>query len=141
MIGVILITRGNFGEKMLEAAAAILGPQEKVCSYSFSVGTEPDQIKEEIIKKIEESNCPEGILILTDMCGGTPCNIALSVVKALEIEGLGQKCEIVSGFNLYMLISVLNQRYSLSLEELVTKAITDGKKNIVAVKEFFLQKE
>lgn len=139
MIGIILLTRGNFGEKMLESAVEILGHQDYVYSFSFSPGDEPEMLKETIFKKIYEWQCPEGILILTDMCGGTPCNIALSVVKDLNEQNI--KCEIVSGLNLYLLISVLSKRADLSLEELAIQAINDGRKNILAAKEFFLQKE
>lgn len=139
MIGIILLTRGNFGEKMLESAVEILGHQDYVCSFSFSPGEEPEMVKEAILKKIYEWQCPEGILILADMCGGTPCNIALSVVKDLNKQNI--KCEIVSGLNLYLLISVLSKRADLSLEELTIQAINNGRKNILAAKEFFLQKE
>lgn len=139
MIGIILLTRGNFGEKMLESAVEILGQHDYVYSFSFSPGDGPEMLKETIFKKIYEWQCPEGILILTDMCGGTPCNIALSVVKDLNEQNI--KCEIVSGLNLYLLISVLSKRADLSLEELTIQAINDGRKNILAAKEFFLQKE
>lgn len=136
MIGVIVFTRGNFGEKMLESAIEVLGRQDYV--YSFSPGEEPEMVKKAILEKIYKWQCPEGILILTDMCGGTPCNIALSVVKEMEKEKI--KCELVTGLNLYLLISVLNKRANLSLDELVKQAIEDGKKNILNAKDYFFKK-
>lgn len=139
MIGIIIITRGSFGEKMLESALEILGSQDKIYSFSLHPDQEPEMFKKNIIEKINECNCPEGILILTDMCGGTPCNIALSVVK--EIEKANIKCGLVSGLNLYLLISVLNKRMNLSLEELVEQVINDGRKNIVDAKDLFLGKK
>lgn len=139
MIGIIIITRGSFGEKMLESALEILGSQDKIYSFSLYPDQEPEMFKKKIIEKINECNCPEGILILTDMCGGTPCNIALSVVK--EIEKANIKCGLVSGFNLYLLVSVLNKRMNLSLEELVEQVINDGRKNIVDAKDLFLGKK
>ncbi len=139
MIGIIIITRGSFGEKMLESALEILGSQDKIYSFSLHPDQEPEMFKKKIIEKINECNCPEGILILTDMCGGTPCNIALSVVK--EIEKANIKCGLVSGLNLYLLISVLNKRMNLSLEELVEQVINDGRKNIVDAKDLFLGKK
>jgi len=138
MIGVILLTRGNFGEKMLESALEILGLQDNVYSFSFSSEQEPELLKQKIRERIYEWDCPEGVIILTDMCGGTPCNIALSVVKKMEEENI--KCELVSGLNLYLLISVLNKRTNLSLMELTKQAINDGRKNILNAKDFFLKK-
>ncbi|HCJ66884.1 MAG TPA: hypothetical protein DHV62_06035 [Elusimicrobia bacterium] len=138
MTTVIILTRGNFGEKMLESAIEILGPQEKTYSFSFFSDQDPEILKQQIIEKIYELNCPEGVLILTDMCGGTPCNLALSVVK--EIEKKNIKCGLVSGFNLYLLISVLSKRVNLSLEELIEQVINDGRKNILNAKDFFLKK-
>lgn len=139
MIGVLVITRGNFGEKILETAVDLLGHQENIYAFPFYPDNEPERLRESIIKKIHEWNNLEGVLLITEMCGGTPCNIALSVSEELEKENI--KCEIVSGLNLYMIISVLNKRDNLSLEELVNQAINDGRKNIVDVKEFFTRKK
>lgn len=139
MIGVLVITRGNFGEKILETAVDLLGHQENIYAFPFYPDNEPERLRESIIKKIHEWNNLEGVLLITEMCGGTPCNIALSVSEELGKENI--KCEIVSGLNLYMIISVLNKRDNLSLEELVNQAINDGRKNIVDVKEFFTRKK
>lgn len=139
MIGIIIITRGSFGEKMLESALEILGSQDKIYSFSLRPDQEPEMFKKKIIEKIYECNCPEGILILTDMCGGTACNIAISVVKEIERENI--RCALISGLNLYLLISVLNKRGNLSLDELIEQAINDGRKNIINAKDFFLKGE
>ncbi len=138
MIGLIVITRGEFGEKMLDSALEIIGTQDKVQSFSFFPDQDPETLIKEIIAKIKEWDCPEGVLILSGMCGGTVCNVALSVVKAMEKENT--KCELITGLNLYLLISVLGKRVHLPLEELVQQAIDDGRKNILNAKEFFLKK-
>jgi len=75
----------------------------------------------------------DGVLIMTDMLGGTPCNACLPLCTTYKIE-------IISGLNLYMLLSAFINRKNMPLEELVKKVISDGIKSIANAKEIFLQK-
>jgi PTS system mannose-specific IIA component len=84
----------------------------------------------EILKNIQNS---DGTLILTDMLGGTPCNACLPFSTDYKIE-------IVSGMNLYMLLSAFINRSNLDLKGLTIKAISDGQRNIANAKEIFLKK-
>ena len=141
MVNVIIITRGNLGEKILETTISLLGNQEyvNISAYSILPDSDPEILKELILNKIHNWDNKEGVLITTGMCGGTACNIALSVLKELEKENI--KCEIISGLNLYMMVSILTKRNNLSIEDLVQQAINDGRKSITDVKSYFLQKK
>jgi len=133
MIGILVITHGKFGEEMLKSAESILGPQENTRFIHLPTGETIDILVNKLETTIKEIDQGEGVLILTDMLGGTPCNICLKVSKT------NINIEIVSGLNLYMLLTAFVQRSKIGLKELVTKVIESGRKNITNIKEIFLK--
>lgn len=133
MIKILIITHGELGKEMLKTAELIIGKQEAVETLTLtaqdSLATMNGRIGE-ILKGIDNS---EGTLIMTDMLGGTPCNAALPFSTDYNIE-------IVSGLNLYMLLSSFINRSHLDLKGLTVKALSDGQRNIANAKEIFLKK-
>ncbi len=133
MIKIIIFTHGDFGSEILKTAENIVGEQKEVFVFSLELVDSLISVSKklgELLKKLESD---EGTLILADMAGGTPCNATLPFSKNFKIE-------IITGLNLYMLISALMNRSSMNLKELAEKALEDAKKNITNVKESFLNK-
>ncbi|MBN1823600.1 MAG: hypothetical protein JW803_04710 [Endomicrobiales bacterium] len=133
MIKILIITHGELGMEMIKTAELIVGKQEDVETLSL---TQMDSLAG-MCKRVEEElskiKSEEGILILTDMLGGTPCNACLPFCKDYNIE-------IITGLNLYMLISAFISRGQLRLPDLASKILSDGQKNIANAKEIFLKK-
>ena len=129
-VGVLLITHENYGDVSLQTVKAILGvcPLETK-SLSVPFDANPDAVYEEAKHAIKMLDHGEGVLILTDLYGSTPSNIAHRLIE----EG---RTVVVSGLNLSMLMRVLNYP-NLSLEELVDKASRGGSEGVVVS---FIQK-
>lgn len=133
MIKIIIITHGQLGTEILRTAETIVGKQEGAAVISLGHEDSLASVAkrtEEILTSLES---PAGILILTDMLGGTPCNACLPF-------SVNHNIEIVSGINLYMLLSAIINRGNMSLSELAKKVIADATKNITNAKTMFLQK-
>lgn len=122
MIGVLVVTHGNLGSEMIKAAEMIKGELTGV--YSISIDSEKgvEEIKKEITGAMKKIDTGDGILILTDLFGGTPSNISLSFMR----EG---KVEVVTGINLPMLLK-LDIRKEKSLTETASFIKEYGRKNI-----------
>jgi len=130
MIGIIIVSHGYAAKELLHSAEMIIGRQDKVRVVSLTEGMSPEALIELTIDAIKELSDNNGILILTDLYGGSTTNfIASALLKRGNVE-------IVSGVNLPMLLSVLSERSELSLKELSQKAVVDGKEGIINVKEF-----
>jgi mannose PTS system EIIA component len=132
MISVLIITHGAFGREILKTAETIVGRQESVFTLELTPEESLDSLKLKIKELLDDLPENDGALILSDMLGGTPCNASLVYSQAYNIE-------IVSGMNLYMLISALINRRMMPLAALSEKVINDGKKNITNVKKMFIQ--
>jgi mannose PTS system EIIA component len=132
MIKIIIITHGNLGKELLATAESLTGKQDEVLIQSLGANSLNNVCSqtEDILKNVDQSR---GALILTDMLGGTPCNACLPYCDKYNIE-------IVTGINLYMLLSAFMHRKNMGVKELSQKVIQDGKKNITNAKEIFLQK-
>lgn len=99
MIGIVLISHENLGEKLLETAESIVGRLDNAVAVSFNTPENPENTKkliEEAIKKVDNGN---GVILLTDLFGGTPSNIAISFLNHKDVE-------VVSGANLPMVIKI-----------------------------------
>lgn len=126
MIGILIVTHGNFGLELLKSAELIIGKQENVETLSLNHGDDVEELYNNVKKSIKKLDKGEGVLVFTDLFGGSPSNATAINMKDLRFES-------VSGVNMPMLIEALDLRISYSLEELVDKVIqtgVDGIKNI-----------
>lgn len=123
-VGILLVTHENYGNVSLQTVKSILGvcPLETK-SLSVPFDANPDTIYEEAKSAVKQLDNGEGVLILTDLYGSTPSNIAHRLIE----EG---RTVVVSGLNLSMLMRVLNYP-NLSLEELVDKASRGGSEGVI----------
>jgi len=123
MIGLIIVTHCDLGRELLNAAKFIVGPIEAVETIAINQNSDSSELLKTIEKKITTLNKGEGVLILTDMFGGTPSNLSLSFLKE-------EKVEVLTGVNLPMLIATVQTRTKLPLSELAEKAQEAGKMGI-----------
>lgn len=124
-IGIILVAHGKFGSAVLRAAESIMGPQEDCVSIGVEVPHEVDETIGRLTDAAERLNHGEGVIVLTDMFGGTPTNLALSLLA-------NYKAEVVTGVNLPMLLKVIEMRRSATLVDLAAMAAEAAKDGIVA---------
>lgn len=125
MIGLVLITHGGLAEEFLHAVEHVVGRQEKFSTVSIGPDDDMEQRRDDILHAIDEAEDGRGVIILTDMFGGTPSNMAISVMQ----EG---KVEVIAGVNLPMLIKLTSVRQldDISLTEALRAAQEAGRKYI-----------
>jgi PTS system mannose-specific IIA component len=123
MIGLLIITHGQLAKELHKAVEFIVGDVEAVECISIDAMSDSKELRDMIEKKIESLDQGQGVLILTDMFGGTPSNLALSFLQK-------NKVEIVTGLNLPMVIAVAHSREGYSLEKIADMAKTAGKRSI-----------
>ena len=136
MVGVVLITHGDVGEKLITTTESIGCRLDRIQFVSINIKERDkvDNIRKDIKKAIKKVDLGQGVLILTDMFGGTPSNISLSFLEEGEIE-------VLSGVNLPMLLKLSDVREKVDLIEL-TKIIKEyGKKSIVLASDFLKETE
>jgi PTS system mannose-specific IIA component len=131
-VGVLVVTHGEFGAALLDAAQMILGPQQGIRSVSVQVARGVDEIIAELKAAVSKLEAGTGVLVLTDLFGGTPTTLSLSLRKLGNIE-------VVAGVNLPMLLKVLQSRTS-NLAELTAQAKTAGLQGIVVPGEMLRKK-
>ena len=132
MIGIIIVTHGNLALELKSAMEHILGVQKNIEIICISPDDDLDERKSDIkcsIKKIDNNN---GIVILTDMFGGTPSNLAISFLKT-------DKIEIISGVNLPMLVKLIGLRDSNDLNKVAQEAKNTGQKYISIASEILTE--
>jgi mannose PTS system EIIA component len=134
VIGVVLVTHTEYGLYLLKAAELILGPQENCFFVSVDVTKEVEKSLAEIKSKVKQSDQGQGVVLLTDMFGGTPTNLSLSLLNVKEHQR-----EVITGVNLPMLLRVLGAR-GLSLGDLAGEAKAAGTQGIVVAGELLRSK-
>jgi len=124
MIGIVIVTHRQLGEALIDAAEFIIGnkPQETTW-VSIDLNESADVLRNKIAEGIKQVEKKEGVLILTDMFGGTPSNLSYSFLEEGQVE-------VISGVNLPILIKALNTREDVDLGELATSLEAFGKKSI-----------
>ena len=128
MIAIIVITHGQFGQELLRTAQDIAGRQENVAALSVTPEMGLDNVSQALSEIMARFSSADGYLILVDMLGGTPCNTSLLKTKDLAAE-------VVTGTNLYMLLSSFTHRDAMDLKALAAKVSEDGKRAIVLAKD------
>ena len=133
MIGAVVITHGELGKELVEVAKGIVGSQPEVETISLTPGESPGELKKKIEAALGKLKLEDGVIIFTDMYGGTPTNTSLPMT-------LEHKMELLTGVNLPMLLEFFSSREILDLAGLVQKVKQTGQKTIINAKEVFLQK-
>lgn len=123
MIGLVLVTHGRLAEEFLQALEHIVGPQEKVATVCIGPDDDMEERRQEIIEKVKAIHDGDGVVLLTDMFGGTPSNLAISVLD----QG---KVEVIAGINLPLLIKLASVRETEGLKKAVKQAQEAGRKYI-----------
>ncbi len=124
MIGVVIVTHRRLGDALIEAAEFIIGHRpEAMASVSVDLKENADKLRKKIAKGMKTVNRHKGVLILTDMFGGTPSNLSYSFLEEGQVE-------VISGVNLPILIQAINKREQMALAELAEHLETFGKKSI-----------
>lgn len=123
MIGLLIVTHCDLGKEFLNAAEFIVGRIEGVEVVSITQTSDCEEIRKTIEEKISILNNGKGVLILTDMFGGTPSNLSLSFLKEEMVE-------VITGVNLPMVIAIAQNRSDVDLSQLAEKAQEAGKMSI-----------
>ncbi len=130
MIGIVIVSHENIAKEFLVALEHIVGKQESIEVISIFPGDDMEKRRKEIISSIKKVNDGNGVVVLTDMFGGTPSNLAISVMESNKIE-------VIAGVNLPMLIKMASIRNDLNLQELVKVSQESGRKYINVASAFF----
>ena len=123
MIGLLIITHCQLAKELLEAAEFIVGSIEAVECISIDTSKDNKELTDMIEKKIKSLDQGVGVLVLADMFGGTPSNLALSFLQKDTVE-------VVTGINLPMVIAVAHNRQGHGLAEIADMAKTAGRRSI-----------
>lgn len=123
MIGIVIIGHGQLGEEFVKVAEHIMEHQPQLLYLRVDAEDDVEARREELLAAINTIDTGDGVVVLTDMFGGTPSNIALSLLDVAKIE-------IIAGFNLPLLIKLLTVRKDRPLHEAVIEAQSAGQKNI-----------
>ena len=123
MIGVVLVTHSRLAIELIAALEHIVGPQENIAPVCIKPKDNVDECRMEILKCTSDVDQGEGVIILTDMFGGTPSNLAISILSKGQIE-------VVAGVNLPMLVRLSSVRGHLTLSEAVESIQDAGRKYI-----------
>ncbi|MDO9565263.1 MAG: PTS sugar transporter subunit IIA [Candidatus Desulfaltia sp.] len=124
MIGIVIVTHRQLGDSLIDAAEFILGGKpEAMESVSIDLNEKADMLRLKIAQAINRVKTKEGVLVLTDMFGGTPSNLSYSFLE----EG---KVEVLSGVNLPILLKAVNTRKNTELSNLGQNLEAFGKKSI-----------
>lgn len=123
MIGLVLVTHGKLAIEFISAMQHVVGKQEQIAAVCIGPEDDMEVRRAEIMTKVEEVNDGSGVVVLTDMFGGTPSNLAISIMDRALVE-------IIAGVNLPMLIKIASLRKEKDLRETVEGAQEAGKKYI-----------
>ncbi|ODT66521.1 MAG: PTS fructose transporter subunit IIA [Pelagibacterium sp. SCN 63-23] len=123
MIGLVLVTHGALADEFRLAMEHVVGPQEYIEAIAIGPEDNAELRREDILAAIDRADSGAGVIILTDMFGGTPSNLAISVMQ-------NRKVEVIAGVNLPMLVKLGRIRGEMSMQDAVAMAQEAGKKYI-----------
>ncbi|MCA0425334.1 MAG: PTS sugar transporter subunit IIA [Proteobacteria bacterium] len=123
MIGMVLVSHGRLATEFKAAMEHVVGPQKQVETICIGPEDDMEMRRKEIVEAIHAVNSGDGVVVLTDMFGGTPSNLAISAMN-------GSTVEVVAGINLPMLVKLASLREGFALEQAVVRAQEAGKKYI-----------
>ncbi|HYD31043.1 MAG TPA: PTS sugar transporter subunit IIA [Azospirillaceae bacterium] len=123
MIGMVLVTHGRLAEEFIAALEHVVGEQEQVRAVCIGPDDDMEQRRNDILKSVAEVDDGSGVVVLTDMFGGTPSNLAISIMDRARVE-------VIAGVNLPMLIKLASARAGMPLAQAVAAAQEAGRKYI-----------
>ena len=123
MIGLVLVTHGGLAREFIAATEHVVGPQMLIGAVCIESEDDMDQRRKDILSAVAEVDDGDGVIVLTDMFGGTPSNLAISIMDKAKVE-------VIAGVNLPMLIKLASIRDGGVLAEVVTSAQEAGRKYI-----------
>ena len=134
MIGMVLVTHGRLAEELIAALEHVVGPQPNVTAVCIGPDDDMEQRRAEILESVSKADEGDGVVLLTDMFGGTPSNLAISVMEKANVE-------VLAGVNLPMLIKLASVRKTEKLADAVQSAQEAGRKYINIASQLLAQDE
>ena len=128
MIGLVLVTHGKLAREFIVAMEHVVGPQEQIQGICIGPDDDMEERRSEIAEAIKACDEGEGVIILTDLFGGTPSNLAISLMD-------GEHVEVIAGVNLPMLIRLEGARRTMNVRDAVAAAREAGRKYISVASE------
>ncbi len=132
MIGLVLVTHGRLAEEFIAATEHVVGRQKKRRAICIGPDDDMERRRKDILKAVDDVDDGEGVILLTDMFGGTPSNLAISIMEKANVE-------VLAGVNLPMLIKLASARHSGSLCDAVASAQESGRKYITVASSLLVE--
>ena len=123
MIGLVLVTHGQLAAEFITAMEHVVGPQEAIEGICIDADDDMEMRRKDIADAIQRCDQGNGVIILTDLFGGTPSNLAISAMEQDNVE-------VIAGVNLPMLVKLASVRGECGLDEAITQAQEAGRKYI-----------
>lgn len=123
MIGMVLVTHGDLAKEFVSALQHVVGEQDNVAAVCIGPDDDMEQRRADILASVEKVDSGKGVVLLTDMFGGTPSNLAISIMEQANVE-------VIAGVNLPLLIKLASVRVEGTLAETVNAAQEAGRKYI-----------
>ena len=123
MIGIVLVTHGNLAREFIAALEHVVGPQQCVSAVCIGADDDMEKRRAEILESAKACDTGDGVIVLTDMFGGTPSNLAISAMDEANVE-------VIAGINLPILVKLASVRSEMPIAEAVASAREAGRKYI-----------
>ena len=123
MIGLVIVTHGRLADEFVAALEHVVGPQKMIETICIGPEDRMDNRRQDILDAVARAETGTGVIVLTDMFGGTPSNLAISILKEAKIE-------VIAGVNLPLLVKLAGVRKTADLETAVKEAYAAGRKYI-----------
>lgn len=123
MIGIVIVTHGKLAEAFIEVTEHVVGKQQQMRGVGIGPEDDAETSRQQILAAIKEVDSGQGVVVLTDMFGGTPSNLAISAMK-------GDTIEVIAGVNLPMMIKLASVRAKVPMADAVTQAQEAARKYI-----------
>ena len=123
MIGIVVVTHGRLADELVAATEHVVGPLDACTAISIGADDDMERRRDDIRAAVKDADAGDGVIIVTDMFGGTPSNLAISLLDKDHVE-------VIAGANLPMLIKLAEARARLSVKELADSAAEAGRRYI-----------
>ncbi len=134
MIGMVLVTHGRLAEELIAALEHVVGAQVNIAAVCIGPDDDMEQRRANILECVAKAEEGNGVILLTDMFGGTPSNLAISIMDKANVE-------VIAGVNLPMLIKLVSVRQTQSVDEAAQSAQEAGRKYINIASRLLTQEE